>query len=40
MTAVTYKLRVTLKHNSGRMWRRIRVPGDTDLATLHEILLM
>ncbi len=38
MTATTYELRVALRHTSPRVWRRIRVPGDTDLRTLHEIL--
>ncbi len=38
MTAKTYELRVSLQDMSGQIWRRLRVPGDTDLAKLHEIL--
>jgi len=38
MSKQTYELQVTLKYTSGSVWRRIRVPADTNLAELHEIL--
>lgn len=36
--AVIYQLKVTLKHSSPPIWRRIQVPGDITLAKLHHIL--
>lgn len=38
MARLNYELRVALEHTSPRVWRRIRVPADTDLETFHEIL--
>ncbi len=38
MSGTTYELQVTLQFTPGKIWRRIRVPGDTDLASLHHIL--
>jgi Plasmid pRiA4b ORF-3-like protein len=36
--APIYQLRVTLKYVQPLVWRRIQVPGDVTLQTLHQIL--
>ena len=33
-----YQIKVTLRHVSPPVWRRIEVPGDTTLDTLHDVL--
>ena len=36
--APIYQIKVTLRHVSPPVWRRIEVPGDIKLGTLHRIL--
>ncbi len=33
-----YQLKITLKHTSPPIWRRIQVPGNLDLIDLHDII--
>ena len=37
-TALIYQIKVTLRHITPPIWRRIQVTGDTKLGQLHDIL--